>query len=138
MIKKLSQWLSRKINNSITFKIGDIYIFDIMKFLVGATSVGPFAKTYKVKRINNFSFMVGLTVRTSSGIKSYLYKNVFSENWEKLIPLKMTLKVTRTSDQADMTSKNCWTNFKSGQYQHLDRIISNFCRIFSWKLEWLH
>ena len=55
----------KKANDFISFKFGDIQFLDIMKFLIGTTSLDLFLKPTKQVRQNSFSLMSGLTVPTT-------------------------------------------------------------------------
>ena len=44
----------KKANQFISFKFGDVQLLDIMKFLVGATSLDSFLKAYKTEETNGF------------------------------------------------------------------------------------
>ena len=44
----------KKANQFVSFKFGDIQLFDIMNFLGGATSLDSFLKAYKTKETNGF------------------------------------------------------------------------------------
>ena len=51
---KLNQQLSKKTNQFVSFKFGDVQLLDIMNFLGGATGLDSFLKAYKTEETKGF------------------------------------------------------------------------------------
>ena len=70
--------------------------------LRGATSLDSFLKAYKSSETKSFSLTRGLTVRTSSRIKSYPHVKPLSVNGETTMLLIKTLRIIKTQDQVNL------------------------------------
>ena len=78
--KEAEPMVIKKANDFISFKFGDIQFLDNLKFLGGATSLDSFLKAYKANETKSFSLKGGLTLQTSSRMKSYLHTKHLSVN----------------------------------------------------------
>ena len=60
--RNMEPTVTKKANQFVSFKFGDVQLLDFMKFLGGATSPNSFLKAYKTAETKGFFRMKGLTV----------------------------------------------------------------------------